>query len=98
MLEASITKNDKKARWLIGVVSVVIFTAIVLLSRFKLNVDLGFNVHIFAEINAVVNSTIAVLLVAALVAVKNQKYLLHKKLMIAALVLSVLYRMMKNCR
>jgi putative membrane protein len=91
MLEASITKNDKKARWLIGVVSVVIFTAIVLLSRFKLNVDLGFNVHIFAEINAVVNSTIAVLLVAALVAVKNQKYLLHKKLMIAALVLSVVF-------
>ena len=91
MLEASINKNDKKAKWLIGIFSVVVFTAIVLLSRFKLEVDLGFNVHIFATINAFINSAIAILLVAALIAVKNRNYLLHKKLMMVALVLSVFF-------
>ena len=91
MLEASINKNDKSARWIIGIFSVVVFTLIVLLSRFKLDVDLGFNVHIFATINAFINSIIAVLLVAALVAVKNKKYQLHKRLMLVALVLSIFF-------
>lgn len=91
MLEASITKNDKKAYWLIGIFSVVVFLAVSVLTKIKLNVDLGFDVHIFAAFNAFVNATIAVLLVAALVAVKNAKYQLHKQLMMAALILSVLF-------
>lgn len=91
MLAASIKKNDKQAKWLIAVFSVVVFTAVTLLGKFKLEVDLGFNVHIFATINAVINSVIAVLLVAALVAVKNKNYKLHKNIMLFALVLSVLF-------
>lgn len=91
MLQASITKNDKKAYWLIGIFSVVVFLAVSVLTKIKLNVDLGFDVHLFAAFNAFVNATIAVLLVAALVAVKNAKYQLHKQLMMAALVLSVLF-------
>lgn len=91
MLKASITKNDQKAYWLIGIFSVVVFLAVSVLTKIKLNVDLGFDVHIFAAFNAFVNATIAVLLVAALVAVKNAKYQLHKQLMMAALILSVLF-------
>jgi putative membrane protein len=91
MLQASITKNDKKAYWLIGIFSVVVFLAVSVLTKIKLNVDLGFDVHLFAAFNAFVNATIAVLLVAALVAVKNGKYLLHKQIMMAALVLSFLF-------
>jgi len=91
LLPATITKNDKQAKWLIGIFSFVVFTLILLLSRFKLEVNLGFNVHIFATINAFVNSIIAVLLVAALVAVKNKNYLLHKRLMMCALVLSIVF-------
>lgn len=91
MLPASLTKNDKKAYWLIGIFSVVVFTVVVLLGKFQLEVDLGFDVHIFATANAFINATIAVLLVAALWAVKNKQYALHKKLMLAALVLSVLF-------
>ncbi|MEQ1623559.1 MAG: DUF420 domain-containing protein [Sediminibacterium sp.] len=91
MLQASISKNDKKAYWLIGIFSVVVFLAVSVLTKIKLNVDLGFNVHLFAAFNAFVNATIAVLLVAALVAVKNGKYLLHKQIMMAALVLSILF-------
>jgi putative membrane protein len=91
MLSASITKNDKKAYWLIGIFSVVVFLAVSVLTKIKLNVDLGFEVHLFAAFNAFVNATIAVLLVAALVAVKNGKYQLHKQIMMAALVLSILF-------
>lgn len=91
MLQASISKNDKKAYWLIGIFSVIVFLAVSVLTKIKLNIDLGFDVHIFAAFNAFVNATIAVLLVAALVAVKNAKYQLHKQLMMAALILSILF-------
>ena len=91
MLPATMKKNDKQAKWLIGIFSFVVFTIIVLLSRFKLNAHLGFNVHLFATANAIINSIIAVLLIAALIAVKNKNYALHKKLMLAALVLSIVF-------
>ena len=91
MLQATIQKNDPKAKWLIGIFSFVVFAAVVILGRVKLEVDLGFDVHIFAAINAVINSAIAVLLIAALWAVKAKKYLLHKQMMITALLLSVLF-------
>jgi putative membrane protein len=91
MLKASLQKNDKKAKQLIWLFSIVVFSAVILLSNFKLNVDLGFDVHIFAKANAFINSAIAVLLLAALVTVKTKNYELHKKLMLTALVLSVLF-------
>lgn len=91
MLQASMVKNDRKARTLILLFSFVVFAVIVLLGRFKLNVQLPFNVHIFAQINAFVNSLIAVLLVAALIAVKRQQYSTHKVIMLFALALSVIF-------
>ncbi len=91
MLEPTIQKNDKKARLLIGVFSFVVFAVIVVLSKVQLKIDLGFNVHIFAMANAFINSTVALLLVAALVFVKQKKYLAHKKTMQAAMVLSILF-------
>jgi putative membrane protein len=91
MLPPSLEKNDKKAYWLIGIFSVVVFSVVVALSRIQLNVKLGFDVHIFAAANAVINALIAVFLVVALVAVKNGNYKLHRQLMMGALVLSVLF-------
>jgi putative membrane protein len=64
---------------------------VVVLGKFKLDVALGFDVHIFATINAFVNASIALVLVAALVAVKRKNYELHKKFMMTALVLSILF-------
>ena len=75
MLQAAWTKNDKKARTLIFTFSAIVFAAIVLLSRITLHVNLGFDIHLFAKANAVINSAVAVLLIAALVAVKCNKYL-----------------------
>jgi len=91
MLKPSIAKNDRLANWLIGIFSIVVFIVVVVLGKFKLDVELGFDVHIFATINAFVNATIAVVLVAALVAVKSKNYELHKKFMMTALVLSILF-------
>ncbi|QEC67955.1 DUF420 domain-containing protein [Panacibacter ginsenosidivorans] len=91
MLQATIQKNDKKAKQLIWLFSAVVFSAVVLLSNFKLNVDLGFDVHLFAKANAIINTIIAILLLTALIAVKNKNYTMHKKLMIGALVLSILF-------
>jgi len=91
MLEPSLPKNDKQARWLIGIFSVVVFTAVVVLGRVKLDIGVNFDVHIFAKINAFINASIAVLLVAALVAVKQKSYALHKRIMMLALLLSVAF-------
>jgi putative membrane protein len=86
-----IHKNDKKATWLIITFSIVIFAAVSFLAKFKIDVDLGFDIHIFALANAVINSIIAVLLLIALIAVKSSNYILHKRLMLAALILSVVF-------
>jgi putative membrane protein len=91
MLEQSMIKNDKKAMTIIWIVSVVVFAAVAFLSKYKLNVDLGFNPHIFAQTNAIINSIVAFLLIAGIIAVKQKSYLLHKKIMITAIVLSVLF-------
>ncbi|MBC7872616.1 MAG: DUF420 domain-containing protein [Ferruginibacter sp.] len=97
MLQAAWEKNDKKARTLIFIFSGIVFTAVVLLSRVKLEVNLGFDVHLFAKINAVINSFVAVLLVVALVVVKWKNYKLHRNLMLAAMLLSVLFLISYIC-
>ncbi|MBS1627926.1 MAG: DUF420 domain-containing protein [Bacteroidetes bacterium] len=91
MLPASLKKNDRKAKWIIAIFSIVVFMVIIILSRVKIQVNLGFNVHVFAAINAGINSVVSIVLVAALIAVKTRKYLLHKKLMTTALILSVIF-------
>lgn len=97
MLAAAWKKNDKKAKTLIFVFSAVVFSAVVILSRVKLNVDLGFDVHVFAKANAIINSCVALLLVVALVAVKKRKFSLHKNLMLAAMFLSILFLVSYIC-
>lgn len=91
MLNASIKKNDKMARLLILTVSAVVFMAVVILKNVKLNIQPGFNVHVFATVNAVINSIVSVLLLAALNAVKKGNYRSHKKLMITSMMLSILF-------
>lgn len=91
MLPPLLTKNDSRAKWLIGIVSFVIFTVIVILSRVKIEVELGFNVHVFALLNACINSVVSILLVLGLIAIKSRKYELHKKFMLAAMIFSIVF-------
>jgi putative membrane protein len=97
MLPASIQKNDKKASLLIILFSVIVFVAVVFLSRIKLEVELPFNVHLFATVNAILNSLVSLLLLVGLIAVKNAKYELHRNVMMSAMVLSLLFLVSYIC-
>jgi len=90
-MNLNITKNDKKARILILLVSAVIFVAIVILGRVKVDVDLGFNEHLFAKLNAVINTTVAFLLLFGLISAKQGNYTRHKNIMLSAIAFSVLF-------
>jgi len=92
MLKAVMSKNDNQAKWLIGIFSFVVFSAVVFLSKFKFTFHLPFDVHIFATINAFLNTLTAILLVAALLAIKvSRSYEFHKNLMMTCLLFSVLF-------
>ncbi len=93
MLTPVLQRNDRKAYTLIGIVSVVVFAAVVVLRKYNLagKVELPFNEHIFATISAFVNGTVALLLLAGLFAVKNKNFQLHKTIMLLAIGLSVLF-------
>ena len=91
MLQPSIEKNDRKAKILIWTVSIIVFVAVAFLSKYKLIIDLGFNPHLFAKANAVINSIVAFLLLAGLIAIKQKKYSLHKMIMLSAMALSILF-------
>ena len=97
MLPAAWKKNDKKARTLIFLFSAIVFAAIMLLSRVKWNVNLGFDVHLFAKVNAIINSGVAVLLIIALIAVKSKNYKLHRNIMLTAMFLSILFLVSYIC-
>jgi putative membrane protein len=90
-------KNDRKARILILTFSVIVFAAIMLLSRTHLKVDLGFDVHLFAKANAIINSIVTILLIVAFIAVKRKNYILHRNIMFTAMFLSLLFLISYIC-
>ena len=96
---STLQKNDSKAKWLIGIFSVIVFATVSILGRYNLagKVQLSFNLHVFALANAIINGTVAVLLIAGLMAVKKNNYELHKKIMLTAMVLSVLFLVSYIC-
>lgn len=97
MLPASIKKNDALAKALIYIVSFVVFAVVVFLKKIRLDISVDFDIHIFAKINAVINSAVSLLLIAGLFSVKNRKYLLHKRLMGSAIILSTLFLVSYIC-
>ncbi len=99
MLQPAMQKNDRKAKTLIIVFSVIVFAAVSVLGRYNLagKVTLPFDVHIFAFANAVINAMVAVLLLLGLFTVKQKKFGLHKKMMLLAMALSVLFLLSYIC-
>lgn len=90
-MNLTLEKNDKKARILILSFSAFVFVAVTALERITLEVDLGFDPHVFALISAAINSVVAVLLVAGLLTAKNGAYKAHRNLMLTAIILSVFF-------
>jgi len=91
MFEPVLVKNDRRAYWLIGIFSLIVFCVVAVLGKIQVDVDAGFDIHLFARLNAIINSLVAILLVAALISVKNKYYKMHRGLMYTALILSVFF-------
>ena len=91
MIEASIPKNDKAAKRIIWILSLVVFLVVVSLKYIHVEANLGFDPHLFASINAFINGSVAILLASALFAVKQKNYSFHKRLMLLAMILSSLF-------
>lgn len=90
-MNIALQKNDRKARIIIYSFSVFIFLAVTGLERVTLDVDLGFDPHVLGMVNAVINSIVAVLLLAGLFAAKSRKLVLHRNIMFLAMGLSILF-------
>lgn len=93
MLQPSLQPNDKRAKRVIWILSFLLFAAIIALDKnaIKPTYPFPFSVRYFALANSIINSGVAILLISALIAVKRKNLLLHKRLMLAAIVLSVLF-------
>jgi len=99
MLTPSLEKNDSKAKWLIGIFSVIVFAAVTVLGKYNLagKVNLGFDVHIFALLNASINGLVALLLLAGLYFAKQKNFNTHKQVMMTAMILSVFFLLSYIC-
>lgn len=91
MLSTPLQKNDRKANILIWIFSAIVFLVVTILDRIELNVNLGFDPHIFALLSALVNSAVSILLLLALWLVKQKKIQAHKNTMLFTMGLSVLF-------
>ncbi|RYD51521.1 MAG: DUF420 domain-containing protein [Sphingobacteriales bacterium] len=91
MLKPVLPKSDRQARTIILTVSVIVFLAVALLSKIKVEADLGFSSHVFAQINAVINTIVSLLLIAGLYLVRKKQFVAHRNVMMAAIVCSVLF-------
>ena len=96
-LPASIKKNDTLATILILSVSVVVFAAVVILGRVTLDVNLGFDKHIFARLNALINTFVTLLLLGGFWAAKDKRFRTHKRLMLWAIGFSVMFLLSYIC-
>jgi putative membrane protein len=90
-MSLSLVKNDKKARVIIFAFSAIVFLAVTALERVTLNVQLGFDPHIFALVSAAINTIVSLLLVAGLIMAKRGSYNVHRNIMLTAIVLSVFF-------
>ncbi|MFL5740884.1 MAG: DUF420 domain-containing protein [Flavisolibacter sp.] len=84
-------KNDRKARWIIFSFSFIVFMAVTAMERVKLDLHLSFNPHALALVNALINSAVAVLLLVGLFAAKSRRLVLHRKIMLSAIALSLVF-------
>jgi putative membrane protein len=83
--------HDTVAKRLIWIFSAVVFTAVVVLNRIQLPAPEGLDVHVFARVNATINSLVSLLLLAGLFTARSRRWTAHRNIMIAAMVLSVLF-------
>jgi len=87
----TLTVPEKPAKRWIWIVSSVVFLAVVVLNRVQVPAPDGFDVHVFARVNAVINSLVSVLLLAGLFTAKAGNWSAHRRVMLTAMVLSICF-------
>ena len=85
---AVLTLNEKTAKCIVGCLSAVVLIAVLLLNRVQVSAPDGLDVHIFAKFNAGLNSIVTLLLVSGLIAARVRRWVLHRAIMLTAIVLS----------
>jgi putative membrane protein len=83
--------NSPLIKRLIIVLSVVVPVLVAILYLLPKNFEVGEEVYYLPMLNAFLNGTTSILLVAGFIAIKNGNKEVHKKIMLTALVLSVLF-------
>lgn len=77
--------KKQQAKWAIGLITLVVSALVAFMYLAKdAKIDPGFDVSILPAFHAFINSCVSVLLVLALVAIKQGKQERHKKLMLTA--------------
>ncbi len=86
-------RTEKKLRVVVWIVTVLVLILVGMMRRPELRISLPDGVHLdfLPAIHAVLNSTVALFLILALLAVKQRNYLRHQRCMTAAVMLSGLF-------
>lgn len=96
-LKPVLSKQDRKANILIWTASIIVFIAVLILSRIQIKVDLGFNVHIFAAVNAFINGLVSLLLIVGFISARAKLFRLHRIIMFVSICLSSLFLISYIC-
>lgn len=89
--KAQFAVAERPAKRWIWVFSAIVFVAVVVLDRVQVPTSGTWDVHVFARINAVINSLVSVLLLVGLFTAKSGRWSAHRATMLGAIVLSVLF-------
>jgi putative membrane protein len=84
-------QKHQKLNTLITIISIALPLVVAVLFGIKLELKLPFSVYLLPKINAILNGSSALILIAALVAVKNKNIKLHSKLIYFAMILSLAF-------
>ncbi|MBL7939176.1 MAG: DUF420 domain-containing protein [Flavobacteriales bacterium] len=88
---ASLRLAEKPAKRRIWVLSGFLLVAIVVLNRVQIPTSGTWDVHVFAKVNAIINSLVSLLLLAGLFTARSGKWAAHRRIMIVAILLSILF-------
>ena len=83
--------NDKRVFQIILALSVIVFGVVTVLYTLPKQDSIPEWAKLLPMFNAIINGTCSVLLVTSLIAIKNKKISLHKKINITTFVLSSLF-------
>ena len=82
---------EKPAKRWIWILSSIVLLAVVVLNRVQVPAPAGLDPHVFARINAVINSAVSLLLIAGLFTAKAGNWRMHRRVMLTAMVLSICF-------